>query len=108
MLYLCRMSVTKVTNIRDLSKDELLRYFEEMGEKKFRAQQVYEWLWTKHARSFADMTNLSKELRQKLGENFSLPALSVDASQYSTDGTMQVLCYRLYGSEKEPALRRDF
>jgi 23S rRNA (adenine2503-C2)-methyltransferase len=83
------MSVTKVTNIRDLSKDELLRYFEEMGEKKFRAQQVYEWLWTKHARSFADMTNLSKDLRQKLGENFTLPALSVDASQYSSDGTIK-------------------
>jgi 23S rRNA (adenine2503-C2)-methyltransferase len=60
-----------------------------MGEKKFRAHQVWEWLWQKHAHSFADMTNLSKELRQKLGENFSLPALMVDASQYSTDGTVK-------------------
>lgn len=83
------MSSTKTTNIRDLSKEELLKYFEEMGEKKFRAQQVYEWLWTKHARSFADMTNLSKELRQKLGDNFSLPALAVDATQQSEDGTVK-------------------
>ena len=83
------MSSIKTTNIRDLSKEELLRYFEEMGEKKFRAQQVYEWLWTKHARSFADMTNLSKELRQKLGENFTLPSLSVDITQQSEDGTVK-------------------
>lgn len=39
--------------------------------------------------SFADMTNLSKELRQKLGETFSLPALSIDATQYSADGTIK-------------------
>jgi 23S rRNA (adenine2503-C2)-methyltransferase len=43
----------------------------------------------KHAQSFADMTNLSKELRQKLGDNFTLPALMVDATQYSSDGTIK-------------------
>ncbi len=64
-------------------------YFESIAEKKFRARQVYEWLWQKHAHSFADMTNLSKELRQKLGENFTLPALAVDATQYSADGTVK-------------------
>jgi 23S rRNA (adenine2503-C2)-methyltransferase len=76
-------------NIRQLSLPDLEEYFIAMGEKKFRAHQVWEWLWQKHAHSFADMTNLSKELRQKLGENFSLPALMVDASQYSTDGTVK-------------------
>jgi 23S rRNA (adenine2503-C2)-methyltransferase len=76
-------------NIRQLSLPDLEQYFIAMGEKKFRAQQVWEWLWQKHAHSFADMTNLSKELRQKLGENFSLPALMVDASQYSADGTVK-------------------
>jgi len=60
-----------------------------MGEPKFRAKQVYEWLWQKHARGFVDMTNLSKDLRQKLTENFSFPALSVDATQYSADGTVK-------------------
>jgi 23S rRNA (adenine2503-C2)-methyltransferase len=60
-----------------------------MGEKKFRAKQVYEWLWQKQAMSFADMTNLSKELRQRLGEEFTLPALHVDATQYSSDGTIK-------------------
>jgi 23S rRNA (adenine2503-C2)-methyltransferase len=79
----------KGKNIRELSLEELQQYFETLGEKKFRAKQVYEWLWQKHAHSFADMTNLSKELRQKLGENFSLPALTIDATQYSSDGTIK-------------------
>lgn len=76
-------------NIRNLSLPDLEEYFLDMGEKKFRAKQVYEWLWQKHAMSFADMTNLSKDLRQKLGESFSLPALTVDATQYSADGTIK-------------------
>ncbi len=78
-----------VTNIRHFSLAELEEYFEELGEKKFRAKQVYEWIWQKHAMSFADMTNLSKDLRQKLGENFTLPALSTDATQFSSDGTIK-------------------
>jgi 23S rRNA (adenine2503-C2)-methyltransferase len=50
---------------------------------------VYEWLWLKQAHSFEAMTNLSKELRTKLTENFTLPALTVDATQYSADGTIK-------------------
>ncbi|MEP6845962.1 MAG: 23S rRNA (adenine(2503)-C(2))-methyltransferase RlmN [Panacibacter sp.] len=76
-------------NIRHLSLGELENYFEKMGEKKFRTKQVYEWLWQKHAHSFDDMTNLSKDLRSKLGEQFTLPALKVDATQYSADGTIK-------------------
>ena len=78
-----------VKNIRQLRFDELQQFMETIGEKKFRTTQVWEWLWKKHAHSFADMTNLSKELRQKLGEHFSLPALAVDATQYSADGTVK-------------------
>lgn len=76
-------------NIRHLSLAEIEQYFEELGEKKFRARQVYEWLWQKHAMSFADMTNLSKDLRQKLGETFTFPSLTIDATQYSSDGTIK-------------------
>ncbi|HEU4632446.1 MAG TPA: 23S rRNA (adenine(2503)-C(2))-methyltransferase RlmN, partial [Flavisolibacter sp.] len=76
-------------NIRQLNLPDLENFFESLGEKKFRAKQVWEWLWQKHALSFADMTNLSKELRQKLGDNFALPALMVDATQYSADGTVK-------------------
>jgi 23S rRNA (adenine2503-C2)-methyltransferase len=74
-------------NIRDLSLPELEEWFIASGDKKFRAKQVWEWLWQKHATCFAEMTNLSKDLRQKLGEHFSLPALVSDSIQYSSDGT---------------------
>jgi len=76
-------------NIRQLSLADLEQYFETLGEKKFRTKQVYEWLWQKHAHDFEGMTNLSKELRQTLQSNFSLPALQVDATQYSADGTVK-------------------
>src|SRR4051794_34931360 len=76
-------------NIRHLSLSEVENYFAEMGEKKFRVKQVWEWLWQKHAHSFDEMTNLSKDLRAKLSEDFSLPALKIDATQYSSDGTIK-------------------
>src|SRR5829696_1790948 len=76
-------------NIRQLNLTELESFFESMGEKKFRAKQIWEWLWQKHAKSFADMTNLSKELRQKLGENFSFPSIAISNTQYSADGTVK-------------------
>jgi 23S rRNA (adenine2503-C2)-methyltransferase len=92
--YLCPMSnrvkpTKEVKNIRQLSLPEVEDIFLEMGEKKFRAKQVWEWLWQKNAASFADMTNLSKDLRQKLGEKFSLPALNIDTTQISADGTVK-------------------
>src|SRR6476469_971756 len=81
--------MTGLKNIRSLSLEELQQYFETLGEKKFRARQVYEWIWQKQAQSFESMTNLSKELRAKLASNFSFPALKVDATQYSADGTVK-------------------
>lgn len=81
--------MNKGQNIRNLSYEELENWFLESGDKKFRAKQVWEWLWLKHATSFAEMTNLSKELRQKLGDNFTLPALAIDATQVSSDGTIK-------------------
>src|SRR4030095_13396147 len=76
-------------NIRDLSLEELEGFFERMGEKKFRAKQVYEWLWLKAVQDFESMTNLSKELRAKLSEIFVLPGLRVDTIQHSSDGTVK-------------------
>ncbi len=83
------MLATQQKNIRHLNLQELEEYFLQMGEQKFRAKQVYEWLWQKHAHSFDAMTNLSKELRTKLAAHFSLPALSVETTQYSADGTIK-------------------
>ena len=81
--------MTTATNIRTLSLPELKEYFESIGDKKFRAIQTYEWIWKKNARSFEEMSNLSKDLRQKLSEQFSLPAITVDANQVSSDGTVK-------------------
>ncbi len=80
---------TPLPNIRHLGISALEEYFESIGDKKFRVKQVHEWLWQKHAHSFDDMTNLSKQLRTKLAENFSLPALKIDATQFSDDGTVK-------------------
>jgi 23S rRNA (adenine2503-C2)-methyltransferase len=77
------------TNIRHLSLSELEQYFESLREQKFRARQVYEWIWLKQAPGFEAMTNLSKELRKSLDQHFSFPALVVDATQYSADGTIK-------------------
>jgi len=76
-------------NIRHLGLADLEAYFDTLNEKKFRAKQVFEWIWTRQAHSFEAMTNLSKELRLKLEDNFSLPALTVDATQFSADGTVK-------------------
>jgi 23S rRNA (adenine2503-C2)-methyltransferase len=80
---------TGLPNIRHADTAELERYIESIGEKKFRVKQVKEWLWQKHAHSFDDMTNLSKDLRARLSQDFLLPALQVDATQYSEDGTIK-------------------
>jgi 23S rRNA (adenine2503-C2)-methyltransferase len=80
---------TSLPNIRHLSIRELEAYFESIGDKKFRVKQMYEWLWQKHAHSFEDMTNLSKELRARLAADFSFPALTVNATQFSDDGTIK-------------------
>jgi 23S rRNA (adenine2503-C2)-methyltransferase len=83
------MLKTVQRNIRQLSLQDIENYFESIGEKKFRAKQLYEWLWLKPVQSFSEMTNLSKELRQKLGEEFTLPGLVIDTVQNSTDGTIK-------------------
>jgi len=76
-------------DIRQLSKEELIHFFIEHGEKKFRANQVWEWLWKKSAHSFDEMTNLSKALRELLSEHYSINAIVTDTVQRSLDGTIK-------------------
>src|SRR5688572_5569925 len=83
------MLKTAHKNIRLLSQKDLEKYVESIGEKKFRAKQLFEWIWLKPVQSFSEMTNLSKEFRQKLGEDFTLPALAIDTVQNSMDGTIK-------------------
>jgi 23S rRNA (adenine2503-C2)-methyltransferase len=60
-----------------------------MGDKAFRAKQVYEWLWKRGVHSFDGMTNLSISTRDKLKENFKIPAVKIKTSQISSDRTIK-------------------
>jgi len=77
-------------DIRQLSLDELSKFFEENGLQSFRAKQVFQWLWQKGSLSFDEMTNLSKPARTLLLEKFDLPHLSIAHRQDSVDGTVKV------------------
>jgi 23S rRNA (adenine2503-C2)-methyltransferase len=76
-------------DIRKLSLDELKKFFGDQGEKPFRAQQVYEWLWKKSAKDFDQMTNLSLRTRDILKEHFVINHIRVDQMQRSEDGTIK-------------------
>ena len=76
-------------DIRKLSKDELKDFFTSQGDKAFRANQVYEWLWNKSAISFTDMTNLSKATRELLNQHFLINAIELNISQASSDRTIK-------------------
>jgi len=76
-------------NIRNLTLPEIETYFLKINQPKYRAKQLFEWLWQKHAHSFDAMTNVGKELRLQLSQDFDLLPLHTDATQYSADGTIK-------------------
>lgn len=67
----------------------LIQACEELDVKKFRANQLWEWLWQKSARSFDEMTNLSKDFRQKLSDKYTFNTLSIFQAQKSSDKTIK-------------------
>ncbi|MGS0746923.1 23S rRNA (adenine(2503)-C(2))-methyltransferase RlmN [Halpernia sp. GG3] len=76
-------------DLRTLSLTELQDYFLSLGDKTFRAKQVYDWLWSKNLHSIEEMTNLSKDLRDKISKDFEIKPISVDQLQRSSDGTIK-------------------
>ncbi|MEM9141554.1 MAG: 23S rRNA (adenine(2503)-C(2))-methyltransferase RlmN [Bacteroidota bacterium] len=76
-------------DIRALSREDLRDFFVAQGDRSFRGDQVYEWLWRKGAHSFAGMTNLSKRTRELLVDHFAINHIQVDQMQRSTDGTVK-------------------
>lgn len=76
-------------DIRALSKDQLRDFFVANGDKAFRGNQVYEWLWGKGAHTFEDMTNLAKPTREMLEKHFVINHIKVDQMQRSEDGTVK-------------------
>jgi 23S rRNA (adenine2503-C2)-methyltransferase len=89
------MDLLPKTDIRSLSLEQLIEKLVATGEKPFRAKQVYEWLWKKSAHSFDQMTNLSKELRATLVENYTINSVGIETQQKSNDGTIKN-AFKLY------------
>lgn len=76
-------------DIRALRLEDIQDYFLSIDEPKFRAKQVYEWLWKKGAQDFDQMTNLPLNLREKMKSEFVINHIRVDEMQRSEDGTIK-------------------
>lgn len=94
-------------DIKSLSLPELQEEMEKIGEKKFRAAQIYEWLHRKLAEDFAEMTNLSLSLREKCESFFELTALRpVQVQESKQDGTKKFLFELFDGNMVESVLMK--
>lgn len=96
----------KKTSIYSLELHELKDWLSENGEKPFRAEQIYDWLYKKRATSFEDMSNLSNGLRDKLSDHFQITTLKTVIQQTSSDGTIKFLFELHDGYSIETVLMR--
>jgi 23S rRNA (adenine2503-C2)-methyltransferase len=76
-------------DIREISLPDIEVIFASWNEPRFRAKQLYEWLWAKSVTDWETMTNLSKDLRNRLKAEFTLNTLFEDTVQHSADGTVK-------------------
>lgn len=84
-----------MSDIRLTSPEKLQEWLIANNEPKFRLGQIQEWIWMKQARSFEQMSNLPKSLREKLAADFQFRCMTVDMQQHSNDGTIKSR-FRLY------------
>lgn len=91
-------------NIKDFDLAELQEEFVALGEKKYRAEQVFKWLYVDKVKSFEEMTNLSIDLRAKLNENYTLCNYNIIKKLESVDGTKKYLFDVLDGNAIETVL----
>lgn len=91
-------------NIKDYNLEELKEELKSIGEKPFRAEQIFKWLYQDKVKSFDDMTNLSLELREKLKENYTICNFKILKKQESSDGTKKYLFDVLDGNAIETVL----
>ncbi|WHF28529.1 23S rRNA (adenine(2503)-C(2))-methyltransferase RlmN [Bacillus altitudinis] len=82
---------TDMPSIYSFELNEIKDWLKEQGEKPFRATQIFEWLYEKRVTSFDEMSNLSKELREKLKDQFAITTLKTVIKQTSQDGTIKFL-----------------
>ena len=76
-------------DIRQLDRDQLTDLFKSMGQPKYRASQIWKWLWVDGVGSFDEMTNLPKDLRDELSKNYEIKKAEVASVQRSNDGTVK-------------------
>lgn len=88
------------------SLQELEKYVESIGEKKFRASQIFSWIWSKNAKSFDDMTDVKKEFREFLKQNCQILDCKIKTRQISADGTIKYLIEYSDGLMAETVLMR--
>ena len=93
-------------NIKDYNIEELKKEFLEIGEKPFRAEQVFRWIYKENVESFDDMTNLSLELREKLKQNYTMCIYKILKKQVASDGTIKYLFDVLDGNAIETVLMK--
>ena len=93
-------------NIKDYNLDDLKKEFVDLGEKPFRAEQVFKWIYESNVVSFYDMTNLSLELRENLKENYTLGVFNILKKQIASDGTIKYLFDVLDGNAIETVLMK--
>ena len=91
-------------NIKDYDLKELKEELTKIGEKPFRAEQIFKWLYQEKVKEFSEMTNLSLELRKKLEENYTICNYKILKKQESTDGTIKYLFDVLDGNAIETVL----
>lgn len=95
-------------SIYSLTRDELIAWAIEHGEKKFRASQIWDWLYKKRVQSFDEMTNISKDFIALLNENFVVNPLKQRIVQESADGTVKYLFELPDGMLIETVLMRQY
>ena len=78
-------------NIKDYNLDDLKKEIINLGEKGYRAEQIFKWIYVDRVNSFDEMTNLPKDLRDKLKENYSMNNFNILKKQESSDGTKKYL-----------------
>ena len=91
-------------NIKDYNLSELKQELENIGEKPFRAEQIFKWLYQEKVKSFDEMTNISLELREKLKQNYNMCNFEILKKQQSKDGTIKYLFDLLDGNAIETVL----
>ena len=93
-------------NIYGIKRKDLEDYFISNGEKKFKALQVFEWLYDKRVKSFKEMSNIKKELQEKLSEDFNMFMIKIQKKQ--EDGLTKKYLFKLKTPKKEDILKNIF